>query len=46
MKILFFPSYYLFKDMRFGGSKKLYCLARELQNYVGRQPVSILRGEP
>jgi glycosyltransferase involved in cell wall biosynthesis len=33
MKTLFVSSYYLFKDTRFGGSKRLYYFAKELENY-------------
>jgi glycosyltransferase involved in cell wall biosynthesis len=33
MKILFISSFYLFKETRFGGSKRLYYFAKELQKY-------------
>jgi glycosyltransferase involved in cell wall biosynthesis len=34
MKILFISSLYLFKDTRFGGSKRLYYFARELSRHA------------
>ncbi len=41
MNILFISSYYLFDKTRFGGSKRLYLLAKELQKHANVTVVAI-----
>jgi glycosyltransferase involved in cell wall biosynthesis len=43
MNILFISSYYLFRETRFGGSKRLYLFAKELEKY-GKMSLLCLDG--